>query len=115
MRVRTLSWSIEVSSRGRNVIRKIDLLAWYVRAQTDRQRTCSDGRSSPRPLVQQPGQVEVIGMLRSQEQKNSFTPENKPEKGEWVFSNIEEMAKYTGAEPVLVDEILGGSRNRIHL
>lgn len=46
-------------------------------------------------------------MLRSQEASNSFTPENKPEKGEWVFSNIEEMAKFTGAEPVLVDEILG--------
>lgn len=44
-------------------------------------------------------------MLRDQEQKNAFTPENKPEKGEWIFNDIEQMAQYTGAEPVLVDEI----------
>lgn len=46
-------------------------------------------------------------MLRDQEATNSFTPENKPEKDEWVFSNIEQMAKHTGSEPVLVDEIFG--------
>lgn len=61
---------------------------------------------------QKNGPVEVVGMLRSQEEKNAFTPENRPDKGEWVFSNIDEMAKFTGAEPVLVDEILGGSLPR---
>lgn len=44
-------------------------------------------------------------MLRDQDQANSFTPPNNAEKGEWVFANIEEMAKYAGTEPVLVDEI----------
>lgn len=44
-------------------------------------------------------------MLRDQDQANSFTPPNNVEKGEWVFANIEEMAKYAGTEPVLVDEI----------
>lgn len=51
----------------------------------------------------------MVGMLRDQEAKNAFTPENKPEKEEWVFSNIEQMAQHTGAEPVLVDEVFGSS------
>ncbi|GAA5883839.1 hypothetical protein JCM16303_007407 [Sporobolomyces ruberrimus] len=50
-------------------------------------------------------QVEIVGMLRDQEPPNSFTPVNDPAKGQWVFSNIAEMAQYTGSEPVLVDEI----------
>lgn len=44
-------------------------------------------------------------MLRDQDLSNTFTPPNNPEKGEWIFANIDEMAKHTGAEPVLVDEI----------
>lgn len=44
-------------------------------------------------------------MLRDQDQANSFTPPNNAEKGEWVFANIDEMAKHAGTEPVLVDEI----------
>lgn len=46
-------------------------------------------------------------MLRSQEPRNSFTPVNRPDKGEWVFTDIEELARYTGSEPVLVDQIYG--------
>lgn len=49
--------------------------------------------------------VEIVGMLRDQDRSNSFTPENNAEKDEWIFANIEQMAKHTGAEPVLVDEI----------
>uniref|UniRef100_A0A0H5GAB2 SURF1-like protein n=1 Tax=Leucosporidium scottii TaxID=5278 RepID=A0A0H5GAB2_9BASI len=64
-----------------------------------------------RPLTifaeQEKGQVEVVGMLRDQEARNSFTPVNNPEKEQWVFSDIEEMAKHTGSEPVLVDEVFG--------
>lgn len=46
-------------------------------------------------------------MLRDQEAPNSFTPVNQPEKDQWVFANIAEIARYTGAEPVLVDQIYG--------
>lgn len=49
--------------------------------------------------------VEIVGMLRDQDRSNSFTPVNNPEKNEWVFPNIDQMAAYTGSEPVLVDEI----------
>ncbi|GAA5853466.1 hypothetical protein JCM5353_001797 [Sporobolomyces roseus] len=49
--------------------------------------------------------VEITGMLRDQEPPNAFTPVNDPSREQWVFANIAEMAKHTGSEPVLVDEI----------
>lgn len=48
-------------------------------------------------------------MLREQEPRNSFTTVNEPEKGQWTFSDIAEIARFTGAEPVLVDQIYGAS------
>lgn len=62
--------------------------------------------------TQTEGKVELVGMLRDQDLANSFTPPNNAEKGEWVFANIDEMAKHAGTEPVLVDEIF--SANFIH-
>jgi surfeit locus 1 family protein len=74
-------------------------------------------RDGGRPLTifaeQEKGQVEVVGMLRDQEARNSFTPVNNPEKEQWVFSDIEEMAKHTGSEPVLVDEVFGDFSTRL--
>ncbi|GAA5866544.1 hypothetical protein JCM8547_005450 [Rhodosporidiobolus lusitaniae] len=58
-----------------------------------------------RPASLKKERVEIIGMLRDQEAPNNFTPVNQPEKGQWVFSNIAEIANYTGAVPVLVDQI----------
>jgi surfeit locus 1 family protein len=56
--------------------------------------------------------VEVKGMLRSSQARNSFTPENHPEKGEWFWVDIDAMAEFAGGEqagvqPVLVEEIFG--------
>lgn len=48
-------------------------------------------------------------MLREQEPRNSFTTVNEPDKGQWTFSDIDEIARFTGAEPVLVDQIYGAS------
>ncbi len=44
-------------------------------------------------------------MLRAQDRANAFTPKNDIQKGEWVWSDIKQMAEHVGAEPVLVDEI----------
>ena len=59
----------------------------------------------PPRLVQETGEVELIGMLRAQDRANAFTPKNDIQKGEWVWSDIKQMAEHAGAEPVLVDEI----------
>jgi surfeit locus 1 family protein len=58
------------------------------------------------------GFVEVVGMLRTQPQKNSFTPDNNPEKGEWYWADVDAVAEYAGGDkanvqPVLVEEIFG--------
>lgn len=54
------------------------------------------------------GEVTVEGLLRSGEQKaSSFVPENSPEKNEWYSLDLEEMAKQSGAQPVVVEMILG--------
>lgn len=70
---------------------------------------------SERPDSLTEGKVELVGMLRDQDQANSFTPPNNAEKGEWVFANIDEMAKHAGTEPVLVDEIFSGHAGQISM
>lgn len=69
-------------------------------------------RSYPLP----DGVVEVHGMLRDSQARNSFTPDNNPEKGEWYWADTAAMADYAGGEPhcvqpVLVEEIFGESHS----
>ncbi|KJZ75705.1 hypothetical protein HIM_04862 [Hirsutella minnesotensis 3608] len=49
------------------------------------------------------GQVTVEGLLREPWKKNMFTPENRPEKGEFYFPDVEQMAALTGSQPVWVE------------
>ena len=58
------------------------------------------------------GEVEIQGMLRESQARNSFTPDNNPEKGEWYWADIAAMANYAGGEssnvqPVLIEETFG--------
>jgi len=57
-------------------------------------------------------EVFVQGMLRVSQVRNSFTPDNHPEKSEWYWIDIDAMAEHVGGEksnvqPVLVEEIFG--------
>ncbi|KAG8929094.1 surf-like protein [Tulasnella sp. 419] len=59
-------------------------------------------------------EVQLIGMLRSQPERNAFTPENKPEKGEWHWVDIQQIVDYVGGkggsvQPVLVEAIFDGN------
>ncbi|GAA5954883.1 hypothetical protein JCM21900_004976 [Sporobolomyces salmonicolor] len=74
-------------------------------------RELKDAKDRTAGLTGEP--VELIGMLRDQEKPNAFTPVNQPEKGQWIFSNIEEMAQHAGTSPVLVDEIYSGHPGKI--
>jgi surfeit locus 1 family protein len=61
------------------------------------------------------GEVEVHGVLRESQARNSFTPDNNVEKGEWYWADIAAMANYAGGEPsnvqpVLIEEIFGESQ-----
>lgn len=58
------------------------------------------------------GEVEVLGMLRTSQPRNSFTPDNHPEEGVWYWTDVDAMAQYAGGEqagvqPVFVEQIFG--------
>lgn len=58
------------------------------------------------------GEVEVLGMLRTSQPRNTFTPNNEPEKGLWYWTDVDKMAEYAGGEaanvqPVFVEQIFG--------
>ncbi|KAG6840916.1 hypothetical protein C0991_003258 [Blastosporella zonata] len=59
------------------------------------------------------GEVEIIGMLRTSQPRNSFTPENKPEEGKWYWTDVDAMTEYAGGkeagvQPVFVEQIFEG-------
>ncbi|KAG5644618.1 hypothetical protein DXG03_008096 [Asterophora parasitica] len=58
------------------------------------------------------GEVEILGMLRTSQPRNSFTPDNNPEEGTWYWNDVQAMADYVGGEqagvqPVFVEQIFG--------
>ena len=53
---------------------------------------------------QDSGSVLVLGMLRTSQPRNYFTPENKPEKGEWFWVDVDAIAQYAGGEGANVGE-----------
>ncbi|KEP48969.1 cytochrome oxidase assembly protein Shy1 [Rhizoctonia solani 123E] len=59
------------------------------------------------------GKVQIEGMLTSPAKRNTFTPDNKPEKGEWYWTETEAMAQIASSQngdvqPVLIDELFSG-------
>ncbi|KOS21906.1 Cytochrome oxidase assembly protein shy1 [Escovopsis weberi] len=49
------------------------------------------------------GTVTIEGLLREPWKKNMFTPENRPDKGEFYFPDVKQMAELTGSQPVWVE------------
>ncbi|KAJ8457559.1 hypothetical protein ONZ51_g11458 [Trametes cubensis] len=57
-------------------------------------------------------EVEILGMLRTAQVRNAFTPDNHPEKGEWYWADVDAMAAFAGGEaagvqPVFIEEVFG--------
>lgn len=65
-----------------------------------------DQRTRPESLA--PGEVVVGGLLREPAKRNMFTPDNRPDKGEFYFSDVEGMSKLAGSQPVWVEATMGG-------
>ena len=64
------------------------------------------------PDLSDAGEVQVLGMLRTGQVRNRFTPDNHPEKGEWYWADVDAIAEHAGGEgrgvqPVYVEEIFG--------
>ena len=53
------------------------------------------------------GEVVVEGLLREPWKKNMFTPDNRPEIGEFYFPDVEQMAKLAGSQPIWVEQTMG--------
>lgn len=53
------------------------------------------------------GPVTVEGLLREPWKRNMFTPNNHPELGQFYFPDVEQMAKFTGSDPVWIEETMG--------
>lgn len=55
------------------------------------------------------GEVQVEGLLRKPWKKNMFTPNNRPDIGEFYFPDVAQMAALTGAQPVWIEATMGRS------
>lgn len=53
------------------------------------------------------GEVVVEGLLRQPWKKNMFTPENRPDKGEFYFPDVAQMAALVGSQPVWIEQTMG--------
>ena len=53
------------------------------------------------------GAVTVEGLLREPWKKNIFTPDNRPELGQFYFPDVAQMAKFSGSDPVWIEETMG--------
>ncbi|TFK77331.1 mitochondrial protein required for respiration [Pluteus cervinus] len=66
-----------------------------------------------RSYQQHEGEVEILGMLRTTQLRNAFTPDNHPEEGKWYWTDVEAMTEFAGGEkanvqPVFVEQIFEG-------
>ena len=64
-------------------------------------------RQADRPEGLPQREVIVEGLLREPFQKNYFTPENRPDRGEYYFPDVEQMAGLTECQPVWIEETMG--------
>ncbi|XP_063424479.1 surfeit locus protein 1-like [Mytilus trossulus] len=62
-----------------------------------------------RPETQPEGEVEIVGVVRTDEKKNSFTPKNNPGHNLWYYRDIEQIAKNLGTVPVYLDANLAST------
>ncbi|KAL7620962.1 surf-like protein [Parahypoxylon ruwenzoriense] len=63
-------------------------------------------RQQDRPASLSTGEVEVEGLLREPWKKNMFTPENRPDKGEFYFPDVKQMAALTGSQPIWIEQTM---------
>ncbi|KAA1067104.1 surf-like protein [Puccinia graminis f. sp. tritici] len=76
-------------------------------------RQLKDPRS--RPLSQESKDVvEVIGMLRKQESKSFFQPNNSKDSNQWYFVDIQEIAEHLETAPILVDAITYANSGKLN-
>ena len=66
-------------------------------------------KQASRPDGLPKGEITIEGLLREPWKKNMFTPDNSPQKNEFYFPDVVEMANLTGSQAVWVEETMGSS------
>ncbi|KAL1697593.1 SURF1 family-domain-containing protein [Schizophyllum commune] len=64
------------------------------------------------------GEVEVVGLIRLSQPRNTFTPDNDPKEKFWYWRDLDAMAEYAGGkeanvQPVFFEEIFDGHTGQI--
>lgn len=59
--------------------------------------------------------VTVEGLLREPWKKNMFTPDNRPDKWEFYFPDVKQMAELTGSQPIWIEATVGKALLHFHL
>jgi surfeit locus 1 family protein len=70
-------------------------------------KSMGDQRRRDRRHALPGGTVRVEGLLRKPWKKNMFTPDNRPDKGEFYFPDVEQMASLTGSQPIWIEATMG--------
>ncbi|EPS36839.1 hypothetical protein H072_9643 [Dactylellina haptotyla CBS 200.50] len=75
---------------------------WIPKELADKRKRYKAGGERALPS----NEILVEGLLREAPKKNMFTPDNQPEKGQWYFPDVKEMAAWVGSQEVLVEETM---------
>lgn len=59
-----------------------------------------DQRGLNKHFLEISGRVKILGMVRSAPERNAYTPDNVPEKGQWYFLDVAQIAQYMGLQNV---------------
>ncbi|KAH8907930.1 SURF1-domain-containing protein [Coniochaeta sp. PMI_546] len=85
---------LEREGEGTTVLVNRGWISKSKRAQKDRKESLVDGV------------VTVEGLLREPWKKNMFTPNNRPDIGEFYFPDVAQMAHLTGSQPIWVEQTM---------
>ncbi|KAI8883597.1 SURF1-domain-containing protein [Backusella circina FSU 941] len=62
-----------------------------------------------RPESLEEGEVTVVGLLRTNEERNTFTPDNDVKGGQWYWVDVDTMAEMTNAQPIMIERVSDSS------
>ena len=77
---------------------------WISKKMRDRRARAAAGAAD---LALPAGDVVVEGLLREPWKKNMFTPDNRPDIGEFYFPDVKQMAGLVGSQPIWIEQTMG--------
>ncbi|KAI8993460.1 SURF1 family-domain-containing protein [Pilobolus umbonatus] len=51
------------------------------------------------------GEVEIVGLIRVNEERNAFTPDNDIKNNQWYWADVETIAQLTHSQPVMIERV----------